>query len=231
MPITPIGKPTSSLLCANCKTIAQQLSKSLFYSCEHEDPPLPGHYERYAAKLTICLNCNEETIWYKDKIIFPLGGNDIDVPNTELPSEIQYDYNEAASIVDTSPRGAIALLRLCIEKLCNHVLNIDSEDEIKKGINSAIDELVTRQLISDEIQKSLDIVRVTGNEAVHLGTMNLKDSVMTAKSLFVLVNDCSHHMISRCKSIEEHYLTLPEHKRKDIDDRNKRSISRQKTHR
>lgn len=74
MPITSIGNQANSILCANCKTYAQQLKKSLFYSCEHEDPPLPDHFERYDASITVCSNCNEESIWYKDTLIYPKNG-------------------------------------------------------------------------------------------------------------------------------------------------------------
>lgn len=42
--------------------------------------------------------------------------------------------------------------------------------------------------ISPALQQALDSVRVIGNEAVHPGTMDLRDDVFTVLSLFGLVN-------------------------------------------
>jgi hypothetical protein len=42
----------------------------------------------------------------------------VDNLNEDMPEEVKFDYNEAALIVEKSPRAAAALLRLGIEKLC-----------------------------------------------------------------------------------------------------------------
>lgn len=39
----------------------------------------------------------------------------------DLPTETRVDYEEAKAILERSPRGAAALLRLCIQKLCTHL--------------------------------------------------------------------------------------------------------------
>ena len=221
MPITPSGASLNYAICPFCKTHAQYLTKSLFYTCEHEDPPLPDHHEKYDVSFTVCSKCEGETIWHESKIIYPPGGNDIPRPNADLPSDIQNDYIEAASIVDISPRGAICLIRLGIEKLCNHVLKSDRTDYKNKSINDAIDELTRTEAIPKHISNSLDIVRLTGNEGVHLGTMNLDNDVETARNLFSLVNECAEHMLTSNKMKDKLVSNLPEKAQRTIEKRTK----------
>jgi len=54
------------------------------------------------------------TPWFSGFIRCPL-------PNDDMPEEIRLDYMEARDIASRSPRGAAALLRLCVEKLCAHL--------------------------------------------------------------------------------------------------------------
>lgn len=39
-------------------------------------------------------------------------------PNADMDEDIRNDFLEAAAVLDTSPRGSAALLRLCVQKLC-----------------------------------------------------------------------------------------------------------------
>jgi len=137
-------------------------------------------------------------------------------PNKDLPQHIQRDYLEAASIVGKSPRGAAALLRLCIQKICIH-LEKDSDN-----LNKAIAQLIADGLPA-RVSKMLDIVRVTRNEAVHPGTMDLDDDQQTVENLFKLVNLIAEELLTRPKELEEIWGPLPEEKRKQVDERNARS--------
>ena len=161
---------------------------------------------------TICSHCQGRTIWFKEIMIFP----DTSIsphPNPDLPQEIINDYEEARSILQRSPRGAAALFRLCIQKLCAHL------GESGKDINKDIASLVKKGL-NPLIQKSLDVVRVIGNEAVHPGTIDLKDDPETAVHLANLINIITDAMITQPKTIEELYGKIPEEKRKAIEIRN-----------
>ena len=77
--------------------------------------------------------------------------------------------------------------------------------------------------ISRKNQKSLDIVRVIGNEAVHPGVVDLNDDRDTANKLFDLVNSIADQMISHPQSVQELYGKLPETKRKAIEERNEKA--------
>ncbi len=127
-----------------------------------------------------CHHCWQHAIWYESKMLYP-DASIAPLPNPDLPEEIRPDYEEARSIVSKSPRGAAALLRLCIQKLCKHL------GEKGKYLNEDIGSLVSKGL-PERIQQALDIVRVTGNNAVHPGVMDLKDNPEIAIELFKLVN-------------------------------------------
>jgi hypothetical protein len=136
-----------------------------------------------------------------------------DNPNPDLPEDVRIDYEEAGRIVGLSPRGAAALLRLAIQKLCIHLGEAGT-------IDGAIANLVKKGLLP-LVQQSLDAVRVIGNEAVHPGVMDLRDDRQTAGQLFKLINVIAEQMISTPKHVAEVYQKLPPNKLKAIEERDK----------
>ena len=161
-----------------------------------------------------CYHCKKITVWVHDNIVFPPEKQAIP-PNQDLPDEIIKDFEEARAIVGLSPRGAAALLRLCIQKLCVHL------GEKGKKLDDDIASLVSKGL-NPLVQKSLDIVRVIGNEAVHPGVIDLNDDRDTANRLFSLINSIADQMISHPKNVEKLYEKLPPSKREAIEKRDKK---------
>ena len=135
-------------------------------------------------------------------------------PNADLPPEIKADYDEAGSILNQSPRGAAALLRLVIQKLCQH-LKTEGKD-----LNANIADLVIKGL-DEKVKKALDVVRVVGNNAVHPGQMNLDDDRDTATQLFTLVNLIAERMISEPARIDAMYDNLPDEAKEAVRQRDK----------
>jgi hypothetical protein len=127
--------------------------------------------------------------------------NEAPPAHVDLPDDVASDYEEAGDIVNASPRGAAALLRLAIQKLCKHL------GEPGKNINDDIASLVKKGL-DPRVQKMLDVVRVIGNNAVHPGEIDLRDDRGSAERLFVLVNLITDIMISQPKAIQEMYGQL-----------------------
>jgi len=78
-----------------------------------------------------------------------------------------------------------------------------------------------------KVEKALDNLRVIGNEAVHPGTIDIKDNANVAFALFRLLNFVVDRMITQLKKIDEIYELLPEGKRKGIEQRNARVTSKQ----
>ena len=121
-----------------------------------------------------CANCKQYSLWHFKLMIFP-NQTGVEPPNEDLKDEIKADYLEASNILNKSPRGAAALLRLCVQKLCVQL------KEKGENLNYDIGELVNKGL-DVEIQQALDVVRVTGNYAVHPGQIDLKDDLKSASA-------------------------------------------------
>lgn len=201
---TPPEFKETAFHCPFCNAYANQIwSDSAYYN--------NGWQWFSDGNVCFCTHCKKFSIWYEGKMIYP-DFEGVQPPNQDLSEEIQNDYQEAASILQKSPRGAAALLRLAIQKLCEEL------GEDGKNINNDIKNLVTKGLPS-AVQKSLDVVRVLGNDAVHPGQIDLRDDIETAKALFKLVNLIAEKMITEPKEVEEIYASLPENKRLQIEER------------
>jgi len=153
--------------------------------------------------LSECYSCRRPAIWIHERLLWPALGEGVPPPNADLSEAILADYAEAGRIVELSPRGAAALLRLAVQKLC--------DDLVGKGkkLNNQIKELVAKGL-SDQVQKAFDVVRVVGNNAVHPGQIDLRDDRQTAMILFELVNLIADTMISQPKKVNAAYARLPQ---------------------
>ena len=135
-------------------------------------------------------------------------------PSEDMPEDVMVDYQEAQHVVEDSPRAAAALLRLAMEKLAREL----TEDEDKK-LYQMIGDLKEEGRIDDRIQQALDSVRVTGNNWVHPGELNVTDDYETAYRLFELVNAVVKLTIARDNLIKEQYAKVPENKKKGIEQR------------
>jgi len=151
-----------------------------------------------------CAHCRKPTIWFREPamMIWPQIITTAPLPNPDMPEDIQKDYAEARSIMATSARGAAALLRLSVQKLCRHL------GEAGDNLSADIGNLVKKGL-PVQIQKALDIVRVTGNNAVHPGEMQIQEEQATVSLLFDLVNMIIENQISQPKAVEALYSRLP----------------------
>jgi hypothetical protein len=114
--------------------------------------------------------------------------------------------------LDASPRGAAALLRVAIQKLCKEL------GETGENTNADIAALV-RKGLDPRIQKALDVLRVVGNNSVHPGQIDMRDDRSTAEALFGLVNLIVEKMITEPKHVDELYQMLPEDARQQIERR------------
>ncbi|KAF7783537.1 hypothetical protein PRUB_a3330 [Pseudoalteromonas rubra] len=124
------------------------------------------------------------------------------MPHPEMPDDVKEDYLEARAIVGTSSRGACALLRLVVQKLCKDLGY--TSGNINKDIGSMVSDGLPVQ-----IQQALDVVRVVGNNAVHPGELNKGDVDSVAIAIFHLINEIIEDRISKPKRIAELYEKLP----------------------
>ena len=161
--------------------------------------------------LSSCFSCSNFSVWLANEPIYPAQKSSL-LPHEDMPEDVKVDFEEAAAIVDRSPRGAAALLRLAMQKLMSDLgekgenLNDDIASLVKKGLDPSI-------------QKALDVVRVIGNNAVHPGEINIKDDKATATTLLTLVNLVVERRISAQKRIDEMFENLPPGAREAITKR------------
>ena len=204
--------------CPHCGAYAHQLRHRPFAETSHQT-----YVQLDGFSVTKCSKCAQCAIWHRTilksddtwQMVYPLVGN-APLPNEDLPDDIKEVYLEARAILAPSPRGAAALLRLAIQKLCVHL------GEVGKDLNADIGSLVKKGLLP-KIQQALDIVRLTGNDAVHPGQIDLGDRPETAKKLFALVNIIAQQMITDPKQVNKLFEELSETKKQQIVKRDSQS--------
>ena len=200
-----------SFTCPHCNAISQQIwwGIGLDGSNYNENRSLI-HRNNVPVRIGKCIHCNGNTIWLNEKILFPASSS-APVANSEMPQNVREIYQEASSIFSASPRAAAALLRLALQMLCEHLGGKG------KNINDDIATLVSKGL-PEIVQQSLDIVRVTGNEAVHPGQIDV-DSAKTVGILFELINIITEYMIAMPNKVSGIFKNLPTNKLKEIENR------------
>lgn len=176
-------------------------------------------------RIAECASCGGKSIWrryvardalgthVRGALLYPIA-TQAPHHHPDLPENIQTDYEEARLICAQSPRAAAALLRLCVQKLCNHLLDKEGD------INTQIGELV-KQGLPVKVQKALDSVRVIGNESVHPGTMDLNDTPDLTIVLFRLVNLIVQNCITDPNEADDIFTSLPANKLNGIEARDK----------
>lgn len=177
-----------------------------------------------------CSHCKQDAFWLvadRNVIIIPLlvaATHGIMVypdtmiaptPSDDMPDDIKKEYLEAASIYQKSPRGAVALLRLGLQKLCVH---LGGEG---KNINADLAKLAEDELVSKKLIRSADIIRIVGNNAVHPGTISDHDFEDVSFKLFALINMIVQQGITEPKEVDNMFGALPDGPRQAAEDRDK----------
>jgi hypothetical protein len=195
--------------CALCGVFASQIWCETYVSY--------GRQLIMDIKACHCSHCDKWSYWHAGNLVVP-SDSPAEPPHPDLPKDCAFDYCEARDIFSKSPRAAAALLRLCIQKLMAHL------GEKGSNINDDIGSLVAKGL-PKTVQRSLDYCRVVGNNAVHPGAIDLKDSPEIAQQLFGMINFIVEDRISRPQEIEKLYQTLPEGARAAIEKRDEGTLA------
>ena len=186
----------------------------------------------------MCSRCNKPSLWSITKSIsathmgtggklrFPKEAEMIypdngvaSLPAEDMPDDVKEEYVEAARIFTRSPRGAAALLRLGLQKLCKHL------GQDGKNINTDIRNLAAQNIVPPLVVKVADTVRITGNNAVHPGEMS-DEGDQVASKMFDLLNFIVKKSISEPKELEALYTLTPEGPRKDAEAKDAKAKSK-----
>lgn len=161
--------------------------------------------------LSRCYSCDAFTVWVKDQIVWPETESTIVIPE-DLPGVMRAEVEEARNIIDKSPRGAAALLRLAIQNMMP-VLDIE-EDNLDKAIGALV-----KKGLDPAIQQAFDVVRIVGNNSVHPGQIDMKDNKEMALKLFTLIDMIVENMITRPNQLKALYGEMPPGALKAIEKR------------
>lgn len=183
-----------SFNCPHCQELTNQRWKQIY---SQQDP---------STYYAFCQNCYKCSIWENEKLIYPDIGM-IPVSSKDMPENVKEEYEEARLIVNKSPKGACALLRLAVEKLINY-LGMEGN-----SLDEKIDNLV-KEGLPIEVQKALESIKIIGENAVHPGELDLEDDATTASAIFALLNFIVEDRITRPNDIKDIYNSLPENKNK-----------------
>ncbi len=200
--------------CPHCNVYAKQFYAHLATIVQFSWSSIVDNHSKFNEVLpkewivTKCQRCAGYVVWRDGKMIHPKKMI-APPPNPDMGEEIKADYIEAGNVFSDSPRAAAALLRLALQKLCKQL------GEKGENINEDIKSMVSRGL-NPLVQKSLDALRITGNNAVHPGEINLEEEPDKVLKLFELLNFIANKMITEPREIEGFYDGLPEAAREAV---------------
>ena len=195
MDITPeLLKP--NFKCLHCKITTQHEwrdleSKSIARNKMGGVTHYTGFSDLEVFKISICYNCRGIAMWRNDKVISPNTSHQPPA-HTEMPEPIKSIYEEAASISSLSPRASCALMRHALEELVKF-MEYKGDDLFQD-----IGQMYKDSLIDDNIKDSLDIVRLTGNDALHGNKIDMNDQT-NVDYMFVLINEIVESLIASPK--------------------------------
>ena len=171
----------------------------------------------------LCSHCKQISLWKPSEdsslgeMLYPDFGS-APLPAEDMPEDVKKDYEEAARIFIKSPRGAAALLRLGLQKLCIHL------GEEGKNINTDIRSLVKKEVLSGQVIKVADTLRIIGNNAVHPGQIVDEDFDKVAGKMFDLINFIVKKAITEPKELDELYQLMPENARNAAEAQDKKAL-------
>lgn len=187
------------------------------FQAQFRDVRLQGTHSLNASQvdnlsLSVCYSCKRFSVWHCDKIVVPSQETDLKV-HPDLPAYCRTDFSEACAVASSSPRAAAALLRACMEKLLIDLTQKETPAE-------AIQDLIVRG-IDPSVAQAMDIVRVTGNKALH-GYQLAEDEINAAPvdTLIDLLNYIVEDRITKPAQMASLFAKLPDKDKLAIEKRN-----------
>lgn len=146
-------------------------------------------------KIAICAFCKKYSLWQKNEMIYP-DSSLIAEPSNYLSEKIKGYYNQARSIAKKSPQSSCMLLRLSLETL------LEDEFGLKGMLFNQIEGLKKKVSLSETLDKRLELIRKSGNDAGHTREIHLSDDYEVAELLFAIINDIVRELIEDKKKFE-----------------------------
>ncbi|HEY7317728.1 MAG TPA: DUF4145 domain-containing protein [Candidatus Binatia bacterium] len=152
--------------------------------------------------ISYCFNCNDMCLWVYDKLVWPRSASDPE-PKLHASPAIQRNDEGGSQTLDASPRGATALLRLAIEKVCKELG--EAGERTKDVLESFVQEDVDAR-----VQKVLEAMRIIESNAVPPAQIGVGDNRAIGETLSGLVYLICEKMIIEPKHLQAMYTKLRE---------------------
>ena len=152
----------------NIKEIVQLVErlKKNELTYEYQKHPHPLKVRMANLHISNCHRCNGFSLWVSGLLVFPTKMD----KSPELADE---DVDEAAAILNKFPRGATALMRVCIQKL------VPLLEENGKELNQRVSSLV-RKGLEMEMQQAKEVLEVLRGDPQQLSQLESQASKETA---------------------------------------------------
>jgi hypothetical protein len=121
---------------------------------EYQKHPHPLKVKMANLHISNCHSCNGFLLWVSGLLVFPTRMD-------KTPELVEEDLQEATTILDKFPRGATALMRVCIQKLVP-LLNQDG-NELDEHVSSLV-----RKGLEMEMQQATEVLEVLRLDPVQL---------------------------------------------------------------
>lgn len=164
-------------------------------------------------RIVACRACGQGSIWerifwnddydYYLRLADPIRP-DAPPASSDMPVDVKADYEEARLVVNYSTRAAAALLRLSLQKLCRYL------GEPGNRLDTDIRYLAKRPEFGKWLIRTVDTLRITGNNAIRPGEINQDDIDNICSGLFDFINLIINFGITQPKQWDAMHKSLPE---------------------
>jgi hypothetical protein len=124
---------------------------------EYQKHPHPLKVKMANLHISNCHSCNGFSLWVGGILVFPTR---ID----KTPELVEKDLEEATAILNKFPRGATALMRVCIQKL------VPLLEDNGKELNQRVSSLV-RKGLEMEMQQAMEVLQLLRSDPVQLSQL------------------------------------------------------------
>ncbi len=165
-------------------------------------------------QISVCQRCEQPSLWRHDQLVYPRTRL-VTQPHPDMPRAVRVLYEEAAAVGPVSRRAGAALARATVERLIKHL-----DPDAPKGAN--LDKRIERvkaRGVSTPVGEMLDVVRVTGNHALHVDdqpgelvvlALDDQDGPQLLELFLELVNDLVDELITKPATTRALWDKLPE---------------------
>ena len=151
---------------------------------EYQEQPRNLKVKLLNLHVSRCYNCKGFTVWVRDRLVFPVRGDEppdvVEVDFEEVAEdveEVSEDFEEAAAILNKYPRAAAALIRICIQNMMPLL------KQTGKNLDENISSLLRRGL-EVQIQQAMDVLQVIRRNPGQESHVDLRDETAIATRMF-----------------------------------------------